>query len=164
MSKGKTMQKKNSKNAKAEKKVISEKQNEKVAAGKGKAKGIAGKKAHQQHMQKPQAKVSGEKKVVVTKEAAILEDKHAALEGYKSVIHPMITEKSINMIEGENKLVFRVSKSANKLDIKNAVEGLYGVKVDHVNVLIDSKSRKRAFVKISKEFKASDIATKLGVL
>ena len=89
---------------------------------------------------------------------------HEALEAYKIVLHPMITEKAINLIEAENKLVFVVKKSANKTEIKKAVEGLYGVKVESVNVVNDSKSRKKAFVRISTQFNAGEIATRLGVL
>ncbi|MDO8633807.1 MAG: 50S ribosomal protein L23 [archaeon] len=89
---------------------------------------------------------------------------HETLEAYKIVLHPMITEKAINLIESENKLVFVVKKNANKGEIKKAVEGLYGVKVESVNVVNDSKSRKKAFVKISTQFNAGEIATRLGVL
>ncbi|MBI4045083.1 MAG: 50S ribosomal protein L23 [Candidatus Diapherotrites archaeon] len=89
---------------------------------------------------------------------------HEALEAYKIVLHPMITEKAINLIESENKLVFVVKKNANKGEIRKAVEGLYGIKVDSVNIVNDSKSRKKAFVKISTQFNAGEIATRLGVL
>jgi large subunit ribosomal protein L23 len=76
----------------------------------------------------------------------------------------LITEKSVGLIEKENKLVFVVDKSATKHDIKKAVEELYGVKVAAVNTMISMKGRKKAYVKLKPEFKASDIATKLKVL
>lgn len=89
---------------------------------------------------------------------------HETLEAYKIVLHPLITEKAINLIEAENKLVFVVKKNTNKVEVKKAVEGLYGIKVDSVNIVNDSKSRKKAFVKISGQFNAGEIATRLGVL
>jgi len=85
--------------------------------------------------------------------------------GYEEVIlFPLITEKAVNMIEAENKLCFVVSKKATKPDVKKAVEEAYAVKVDSVTILLDRKGRKKAVVKINKEFKADEIATKLGVI
>ncbi|VVC00454.1 50S ribosomal protein L23 [uncultured archaeon] len=76
----------------------------------------------------------------------------------------LVTEKAVNMIEAENKLVFVVSQEATKPLIKKAVEDLYKVKVRGVNIIRDMKARKRAIVLIDKKSKASDIATKLGVI
>jgi large subunit ribosomal protein L23 len=81
-----------------------------------------------------------------------------------AIQYPLITEKSVGLIEKENKLVFVVDKDATKHDIKKAVEELYGVKVATVNTLISMKGRKKAYVKLKPEYKASDIATKLKVL
>ncbi len=81
-----------------------------------------------------------------------------------TIEYPLITEKSVGLIEKENKLVFVVDKSATKHDIKKAVEELYGVKVATVNTMISMKGRKKAYVKLKPEYKASDIATKLKVL
>jgi large subunit ribosomal protein L23 len=81
-----------------------------------------------------------------------------------AIQYPLITEKSVGLIEKENKLVFVVDKDATKHDIKKAVEELYGVKVATVNTLISMKGRKKAYVKLRPEYKASDIATKLKVL
>ncbi|HLC92533.1 MAG TPA: 50S ribosomal protein L23 [archaeon] len=78
--------------------------------------------------------------------------------------HPLVTEKAVNMIEDENKLTFVVDKNATKPTIKGAVESLYKVRVKKVSILNDMKARKRAIVTLNKEFKASDIATKLGVI
>ena len=81
-----------------------------------------------------------------------------------TIEYPLITEKSVGLIEKENKLVFIVDKSATKHDIKKAVEELYGVKVATVNTMISLKGKKKAYVKLKPEYKASDIATKLKVL
>ncbi len=78
--------------------------------------------------------------------------------------YPLITEKAVNMIEAENKLVFIIDGSATKTMVKKAIEDLYKVKVKSVNIMKDMKSRKKAIVTIDKKFKADDIATKLGVI
>ncbi|MBN2127026.1 MAG: 50S ribosomal protein L23 [Candidatus Diapherotrites archaeon] len=86
------------------------------------------------------------------------------MKAYDILKHPLITEKAVGFIESENKLSFIVENTATKPEIKKAVEDLFQVKVQEINILRDTKARKKAFVRISKEFKASDVATKLGVL
>ncbi|MBK7668699.1 MAG: 50S ribosomal protein L23 [Sphingobacteriaceae bacterium] len=49
------------------------------------------------------------------------------------LIKPIITEKITSQSEKFNRYGFVVSKEANKLEIKSAIEKMYGVKVDSVN-------------------------------
>jgi large subunit ribosomal protein L23 len=78
--------------------------------------------------------------------------------------YPMTTEKSIRLLESENKLVFIVERKATKQDIKKAVESMFNVKVVSVNTLISIKGEKKAYVKLSEGTPAIDIATQLGML
>ncbi len=78
--------------------------------------------------------------------------------------HPLMTEKSIGLIEKENKLVFIVNLKANKVDIKHAMEKAFDVRVDDVTTMITRKGQKKAFIKLSKYNSASEIATRLGML
>ncbi|MBT4870633.1 MAG: 50S ribosomal protein L23 [Candidatus Diapherotrites archaeon] len=89
---------------------------------------------------------------------------NATLEDLEIVFFPLVTEKSVNMIEAENKLTFIVADSANKQDVKRVIQKAYEVKVEKVNIIRDRKGRKKAIVKLGKENKAQDLATKLGVL
>ncbi len=57
------------------------------------------------------------------------------------IIAPVITEKSAIQAEG-NVYTFKVASSANKIEIKKAIEEAYGVKVVNVNTLI-TKAKKR---------------------
>jgi len=86
------------------------------------------------------------------------------MEAQKVIKYPMMTERSVNMIENENKLVFIVDRRANKDDIKAAVKELYEVDATTVNTLITTKGEKKAFVKLSDEYDASDVAIRLGIL
>ena len=83
---------------------------------------------------------------------------------YDVVRYPLMTEAASLMVEKENKLVFIVNLKASKNDVKKAVEALYEVKVDKVNLLITPQGEKKAFVKLNPEFKAADVAIKLGIL
>ena len=49
------------------------------------------------------------------------------------LIKPIITEKMTSQSEKLNRYGFVVAKTANKLEIKSAIEKMYGVKVDSVN-------------------------------
>lgn len=84
-------------------------------------------------------------------------------ESKQVILYPLITEDAVNLIENENRLTFIVSLRANKSLIKKAVEELYAVKVEKVNVLVTPKGLKKAFVKLTPEYKASDLAIKLGI-
>ena len=53
---------------------------------------------------------------------------------YDVIIRPVLTEKSYATI-ADKKYVFVVDKTANKTEIKEAVEKVFGVKVDSVNTL-----------------------------
>ncbi len=79
------------------------------------------------------------------------------------VIHPDVTEKSMRLIETENKLVFVVARESNKAQIKAELEKLYEVKVSAINTLITPKGLKKAYVELSPEFKAEEIATRIGI-
>jgi large subunit ribosomal protein L23 len=75
-----------------------------------------------------------------------------------------MTEVTSRILESENKLVFMVNKSATKKDIRLAVEELYDVVVDKVNSTITAEGEKKAFVRLSPDYKAVDVAIKLGIL
>ena len=80
------------------------------------------------------------------------------------ILYPLMTERSVFMIENENKLVFIVKRDATKRDITRAVQTLYGVEAESVNTLISRKSVKKAFVKLTEAHDASDLAIRLGIL
>ncbi|MGI6589330.1 MAG: 50S ribosomal protein L23 [Candidatus Iainarchaeum sp.] len=90
--------------------------------------------------------------------------KTATLQDLKVVLHPLVTEKAVNMIEAENKITFIVNDDSTKDEVKKVIQEAYGVKVDKVNIIRDMRGRKKAIVKLDKKFKAGELATKLGVL
>lgn len=53
---------------------------------------------------------------------------------YKIIIEPIITEKSVNLSD-EGKYTFKVDKKATKNEIKKAVEKLFKVQVEKVNII-----------------------------
>lgn len=60
------------------------------------------------------------------------------------LVKPLITEKTETISERENRYSFVVNRKANKLEIKDAVEKMYGVAVVAVNTAImPAKSKSR---------------------
>ena len=53
---------------------------------------------------------------------------------YDKILSPLLTEKSTNL-SGENKMVFKVLKSANKKNLKNNIEKIFKVNVTKVNII-----------------------------
>jgi len=86
------------------------------------------------------------------------------MDPYKTLKYPYLTEKSIGLVEKENKIVFVVDKKANKKQIKEAFEKVFEVKVEKINTQINMKGEKKAFIKLKPEFKAVDVAVKLGMI
>ncbi len=86
------------------------------------------------------------------------------MDPYEVVLYPIMTEVTSRILETENKLVFVVNSAATKADIKRAIEELYEVVVEKVNVAITPKGEKKAFVKLHPNYKAVDVAIKLGIL
>ena len=61
---------------------------------------------------------------------------------YDIIIKPIITEQSMEATE-EKKYVFQVAIDANKIEIKKAVEEIFGVKVEKVNTIrMDGKEKR----------------------
>ena len=85
---------------------------------------------------------------------------------YDIIIRPIITERSM-AAASEKKYVFEVAPDAGKIEIKNAVEQIFGVKVAKVNTVnYDGKEKrvgagrpgtrknwKKAYVQLTKDSK-----------
>ena len=93
---------------------------------------------------------------------------------YDIIIRPILSEKSYADIPNK-KYVFAVAKDANKVEIKKAVENIFGVKVDRVNTTnVDGKlkrqgrtqgytsSYKKAYVTLKKDSKSIEFFDSLS--
>ncbi len=61
---------------------------------------------------------------------------------YNVLLAPLLTEKGTLLKEKDNKIVFRVARDANKIEIKKAVEEIFKVKVNRVTT-INCKGKKK---------------------
>ncbi len=59
------------------------------------------------------------------------------------IIRPIITEKSMKIMDADNKITFEVAKGSNKTQVKQAIETIFNVKVEKVNVVNCKPKTKR---------------------
>jgi len=85
------------------------------------------------------------------------------MDPYKVIVRPVVTEKAVSLIERENRLTFIVDKRATKAEVKKAVEEMFEVEVEKVNVLFTMKGEKKAYVKLKPEYSASEVAARIGL-
>jgi large subunit ribosomal protein L23 len=85
------------------------------------------------------------------------------MDPYKIIKYPLSTEKTIRLMESQNKLIFVVDIDADKGIIKTAMEEMFKVKIKNVKTHVRD-GEKRAYVKFSDENPAIDIATQLGLM
>jgi large subunit ribosomal protein L23 len=90
--------------------------------------------------------------------------------GYEILLHPYVTEKSMNAIDGTptqdlkdgNRIEFVVKMDATKPDIKEAFETTFNVKVDKVYTRI-RKDGKHAIIKLAEGEDAKDLSMRIGI-
>ena len=90
--------------------------------------------------------------------------KKNTLDKFSIIKYPLTTESSMKLIEDSNTLVFIVDIKSNKRQIKAAVKDLYSIECDKVNTLITPRGLKKAYVRLSKDFDALDVANRVGVI
>ena len=66
------------------------------------------------------------------------------------IIRPIVTENSMDLM-ADRKYTFVVDKRSNKTEIKNAVEQVFGVKVEKVNTMNMLGKKKRMGVHVGKK-------------
>ena len=86
------------------------------------------------------------------------------IETFSVLKYPLTTEKNVKLMQNENKLVFIVERRSNKAEIKKAAEDFFKIKVLKVTTSILPNGKKKAYLRLSPETPAIDVATQLGLL
>ncbi|KAJ7670294.1 ribosomal protein L23/L15e core domain-containing protein [Mycena rosella] len=90
---------------------------------------------------------------------------HPALTAqFRTIVSPLNTESTMKRIEEHNTLVFIVDIKSNKRQIKDAVKKLYNVQATKVNTLIRPDGKKKAYVWLTVDHDALDVANKIGFI
>lgn len=77
---------------------------------------------------------------------------------------PLTTESANQKIEENNTLVFIVDARATKKQIKAAVNRMYDIQCEKVNTLIRPDGQKKAYVRLTADYDALDVANKIGII
>ncbi|XP_034946240.1 60S ribosomal protein L23a [Chelonus insularis] len=86
------------------------------------------------------------------------------MDAYNIIKYPLTTEAAMKKIEDNNTLVFIVHTRANKYHIKASVKKLYDIDVAKVNTLIRPDGKKKAYVRLARDYDALDVANKIGII
>ncbi len=83
---------------------------------------------------------------------------------YQTLIRPLVTEKNMQLHESKNKIFFEVAPDANRIEIKRAVERVFKVKVEKVNILNQNGKRVRFKMQMGKrkDWKKAIVTLKEG--
>ncbi|KAL2924886.1 60S ribosomal protein L23A [Bienertia sinuspersici] len=86
------------------------------------------------------------------------------LDHYQILKYPLTTESAMKKIEDNNTLVFIVDLRADKKKIKDAVKKMYDIQAKKVNTLVRPDGTKKAYVRLTPDFDALDVANKIGII
>ncbi|XP_028775781.1 60S ribosomal protein L23a-1-like [Neltuma alba] len=86
------------------------------------------------------------------------------LDHYQILKYPLTTESAMKKIEDNNTLVFIVDLRADKKKIKDAVKKMYDIQAKKVNTLIRPDGTKKAYVRLTPDYDALDVANKIGII
>ena len=86
------------------------------------------------------------------------------MELHDVLVRPLVTEKGITKKEEERTICFQVAAGANKIQVKKAVEKLFGVKVEEVRTAnFEGKLRRRGrFAAYRSDWKKAYVRVKAG--
>merc|ERR1712054_486690 len=90
--------------------------------------------------------------------------KRYKLDKYRIIQCPVTTESAMKKIEEINTLVFLVDIKATKPKIKQAVKEMYDVQCAKVNTLIRPDGKKKAYVHLTQDYDALDVANRIGII
>merc|ERR1719221_711975 len=91
-------------------------------------------------------------------------ESRARMDKYRIIQCPVTTESAMKKIEEINTLVFLVDIQATKRKIKDAVKQMYDVQCAKVNTLIRPDGRKKAYVHLTPDYDALDVANRIGII
>ena len=73
-----------------------------------------------------------------------VEAKRATVHDFDVIVEPVITEKTMSLMQEQNKVTVKVAPKANRAEVKKAFEHVFGVKVINVNIVnVPSKETTR---------------------
>ena len=117
---------------------------------------------HNTHFFKPKTQQLARNPQYVRKSAP--KSRTALAKAYDVIKFPLATETAMQKMTNDNTLCLICDVKATKAEIKRAVKLMYDITVEKINTLIRPDGTKKAFVKLTSDLTAQDVANRLGVL
>merc|ERR1719329_278484 len=86
------------------------------------------------------------------------------LDKYSVIKYPLCTESAMKQIEDNNTLTFIVDLRANKRHIAAAIKEMYEIDLTKVNTLIRPDGQKKAYVRLTPDHEALEVANRIGII
>jgi len=86
------------------------------------------------------------------------------LDKYAVLKYPLCTESAMKQIEDNNTITFIVDLKANKRQIAQAVKEMYDINIVRVNTLVRPDGLKKAYVRLSPDHEALEVANTIGII
>ncbi len=80
-----------------------------------------------------------------------------------TILHPHVTEKTVDKMDFENKMVFICQPEATKDEIVDEVEEQFDLNTTSINTMVTSKGQKKAEITLADEHDAQEVASRIGV-
>jgi large subunit ribosomal protein L23 len=80
-----------------------------------------------------------------------------------AILYPHVTEKSVDKMDFDNKMVFICQADATKAEIVEEIEEQFDVTTEGINTMVTAQGQKKAEVQLSDEHDAQEIASRIGV-
>lgn len=80
-----------------------------------------------------------------------------------AILYPHVTEKSVDKMDFDNKMVFICLPDATKEEIVEEVEEQFDVTTEGIRTMVTANGKKKAEVKLSDDHDAQEIASRIGV-
>ena len=80
-----------------------------------------------------------------------------------AILHPHVTEKTVDKMDFDNKMVFICQPDATKNEIVDDVEQQFEVEVTNVTTMVTPKGNKKAELTLSDDHDAQEVASRIGV-
>jgi large subunit ribosomal protein L23 len=80
-----------------------------------------------------------------------------------AVLHPHVTEKTVDKMDFQNKMVFICQPDASKEAILSEVEEQFDVETDGIQTMVTTNGKKKAEIQLTDDHDAQEIASRIGV-
>jgi len=81
----------------------------------------------------------------------------------EAIKHPHVTEKAVDKMDFENKMLFICHADATKPEIVDEIEQQFDIEIESINTMVTPQGTKKATAQLTDDYDAQEIASRIGV-